>query len=192
MAVALAVRESTKAKLTMNATHYPPSPTTPPYPPARAHPPDHLTTTSGKPHPTTQLGFSLPPPQTTHAIIARVPGPILIVDDDAPFLSLAARILHNLGIANIVTAKDAATALRTANTTKPTAALIDIGLPDRNGIDLAHELAQLPWHPHIVLTSTDRDAISTITADHRTPLPFIPKDDLATAPLHKMLIPEPE
>ena len=104
-----------------------------------------------------------------------MPGPILIVDDDAPFLSLAARILHNLGIANIVTAKDAATALRTANTTKPTAALIDIGLPDRNGIDLAHELAQLPWHPHIVLTSTDRDAISTITADHRTPYPSSPK-----------------
>src|SRR6185295_13580665 len=36
VAVALAVRESTKAKLTMNATHYPPSPTPPPYPPARA------------------------------------------------------------------------------------------------------------------------------------------------------------
>jgi DNA-binding NarL/FixJ family response regulator len=122
-------------------------------------------------------------------MIARVPGPVLIVDDDAPFLSLAARILHNLGIANIVTAEDAATALRTANATKPTAALVDIGLPDRNGIDLAHELARLPWHPRIVLTSTDRDAISAITSDHRTPLPFIPKDDLATAPLHKMLIP---
>jgi len=192
VAVALAVRESTKAKLTMNATHYPPSPTTPPYPPARAHPPDHLTTTSGKPHPTTPtrvLPTTTPNHPCNHRPRAR-PHPHR--RRRRPLPSLAARILHNLGIANIVTAKDAATALRTANTTKPTAALIDIGLPDRNGIDLAHELAQLPWHPHIVLTSTDRDAISTITADHRTPLPFIPKDDLATAPLHKMLIPEPE
>ena len=117
-------------------------------------------------------------------------GPVLIVDDDPPFLSLAARILADLGIADIITAEDAATALRAANATRPAAALVDIGLPDRNGIDLAHELAHLPWQPRIVLTSTDRDAINAITSDDRTPLPFVPKDDLATAPLRRMLTTE--
>jgi CheY-like chemotaxis protein len=119
-----------------------------------------------------------------------VAGPILIVDDDPPFLSLAARILRDLGIADIVTAEDAATAIRAANATRPDAALVDVGLPDRNGIDLAHELARLPWQPRVVLTSTDRDAINAIASDGRTPLPFVPKDDLATAPLRRMLTSE--
>jgi CheY-like chemotaxis protein len=117
-------------------------------------------------------------------------GPVLIVDDDAPFLSLAARILKNLGIAEVVTAEDAGTAIRAANATRPAAALVDIGLPDRNGIDLAHELAGLPWRPRVVLTSTDRDAGSAIGSDGRAPLPFVPKDDLTTAPLRRMLISE--
>jgi DNA-binding response OmpR family regulator len=117
-------------------------------------------------------------------------GPVLIVDDDPPFLSLAARILKDLGIGKVVTAEDAATAIRAANTTRPTAALVDIGLPDRNGIDLAHELAGLPWRPRVVLTSTDRDAVSAIGSDGRSPLPFVSKEELATAPLRRMLIPE--
>jgi DNA-binding NarL/FixJ family response regulator len=77
-----------------------------------------------------------------------------------------------------------------ANTTRPAAALVDIGLPDRNGIDLAPQLAGLPWRPRVVLTSTDRDAVSAIGSDGRSPLPFVPKDELATAPLRRMLIPE--
>ena len=117
-------------------------------------------------------------------------GPVLIVDDDPPFLSLAARILRDLGIGDVVTAEDAATAIRAANTTRPAAALVDVGLPDRNGIDLAHELARLPWRPRVVLTSTDRDAINAIASDGRSPLPFVPKDDLATAPLRRMLTSE--
>ena len=96
----------------------------------------------------------------------------------------------DLGIGDVVTAEDAATAIRAANATRPAAALVDIGLPDRNGIDLAHELARLPWQPRVVLTSTDRDAINAITSDGRTPLPFVPKDDLATAPLRRMLTSE--
>jgi ActR/RegA family two-component response regulator len=117
-------------------------------------------------------------------------GPVLIVDDDAPFLSLAARILKDLGIAEVVTAEDAGTAIRAANATRPAAALVDLGLTDRNGIDLAHELAGLPWRPRVVLTSTDRDAGSAIGSDGRAPLPFVPKDDLTTAPLRRMLISE--
>jgi hypothetical protein len=41
-----------------------------------------------------------------------------------------------------------------------------------------------------VLTSTDRDAGSAIGSDGRAPLPFVPKDDLTTAPLRRMLISE--
>ena len=117
-------------------------------------------------------------------------GPVLIVDDDPPFLSLAARILGDLGIGEVVTAADAAAAMRAANATRPAAALVDVGLPDRDGIDLAHELAELPWAPRVVLTSTDRDAVSAIGSDGRSPLPFVPKDELATAPLRRMLVSE--
>jgi DNA-binding response OmpR family regulator len=123
-------------------------------------------------------------------MIACMAGPVLIVDDDPPFLSLAARILGDLGIGEVVTAADAAAAMRTANATRPAAALVDVGLPDRDGIDLAHELSELPWSPRVVLTSTDRDAVSAIGSDGRSPLPFVPKDELATAPLRRMLVSE--
>ena len=38
------------------------------------------------------------------------------------------------------------------------AALVDVDLPDGNGIALAHELTALPWRPRVVLTSVDAEA----------------------------------
>jgi CheY-like chemotaxis protein len=111
---------------------------------------------------------------------------VLVVDDDPAFLTLARRILENVGVTVAGTAATAAAGLATALTLKPDAVLVDVGLPDRDGIDLARELAALPWSPLVVLTSTDRDAVAGPGSDG-TP-PFVPKEDLPNAPLQQLLV----
>ena len=114
---------------------------------------------------------------------------VLIVDDDPAFLSLATRVLESMGVEVVATAEDAAAAIAAANATRPEAALVDVGLPDRDGIDLAYELAALPWRPRVVLTSTDRDAVSAIDARHgNREVPFVPKEELANGPLRRLLL----
>jgi CheY-like chemotaxis protein len=114
---------------------------------------------------------------------------VLVVDDDADFLSLAARLLKQLGVAEIVTATDAASAIAKAATTRPEAMLVDIGLPDRDGIDLAQELAALPWSPRVVLTSIDRDPWGGMEdPDRDGRLAFVPKDELANGGLRRLLL----
>jgi CheY-like chemotaxis protein len=116
---------------------------------------------------------------------------VLVVDDDPAFLALAARILEGLGVAHISTAPDAATAVTQADARRPQAALVDVGLPDRGGIDLARELATRPWSPRVVLTSTDRDAANAMeTEDGRPRIPFLPKEELANGTLRKLLLEE--
>jgi DNA-binding NarL/FixJ family response regulator len=113
---------------------------------------------------------------------------VLIVDDDPTFLSLATRVLTQAGFEVVATAEDAAGAVSAAGETKPDCALVDLGLPDREGADLAYELAELPWRPRVVLTSTDSDAgLGLNISDGRTRLPFIAKEDLANGQLASLL-----
>jgi DNA-binding NarL/FixJ family response regulator len=113
---------------------------------------------------------------------------VLLIDDDPAFLSLATRIVESMGGEVVATAEDAAAAITAANATRPEAMLVDVGLPDRDGIDLAYELAALPWRPRVVLTSTDRDAVSAIDArDGDRKLPFVPKEELDNGPLRRLL-----
>jgi DNA-binding NarL/FixJ family response regulator len=112
---------------------------------------------------------------------------LLLVDDDAVFRSLAAGVLRDLGIDSICEAGTAASAMEVAHKRRPAAALIDVGLPDRDGLDLAHEIAALAWHPAVVLISADCDARARIESGGRAALAFVPKDDLPNAPLLRLL-----
>jgi hypothetical protein len=57
-------------------------------------------------------------------------------------------------------------------------------LTDRDGIDIAHELAALPWKPTVVLTSSDADAVGAIDSPPRAlPLPFVSNDQLTDGSL---------
>ena len=116
---------------------------------------------------------------------------VLIVDDDPAFLALAARIVEDLGAAVVAKAGSATSAIIAAEETHPDAALVDVGLPDRDGIDLAYELAGLPWAPRVILTSTDSDACSAITTGGGAGmLPFVSKEDLANGVLRELLMGE--
>ena len=68
--------------------------------------------------------------------------------------------------------------------------MVDVGLPDREGIELAYQLAALPWRPRVVLVSTDSDAGCAVDARDGPPkLPFIAKDELANGALRRLLMP---
>jgi DNA-binding NarL/FixJ family response regulator len=98
-------------------------------------------------------------------------------------------VLQDIGAEVVATASDAQAAIEAANETRPDAALVDIGLPDRDGIDLARELAALPWGPRVVLMSTDKDAINAIaTRPGCGELPFVPKEELASGRLADLLV----
>jgi two-component system chemotaxis response regulator CheB len=113
---------------------------------------------------------------------------VLLVDDDPSFLALATSVLQEMGAEVVATAPDAKAAVDAANQVRPDAALVDIGLPDRDGIDLAYDLAALPWGPRVVLMSTNRDAISVINARHaHDAFPFVPKQELASGRLRRLL-----
>src|SRR4030081_1517383 len=113
---------------------------------------------------------------------------VLIVDDDPGFLDLVARVLEDLGAVVVATAADAAQALAVVGHARPEAALVDVGLPDRDGIDLAYELSELPWAPRVVVTSSDSEAFVAMgTRDGQPRLPFIAKEDLATETLRHAL-----
>jgi DNA-binding NarL/FixJ family response regulator len=114
---------------------------------------------------------------------------VVLVDDDPAFLALAARILAGLDVAVAGTAADAREALALVRETRPDAVLLDIGLPDRNGIDLGYELAALPWAPRIVLISSDRDAELAIgSRPERAPPRFLAKEELDLEALRRALI----
>jgi DNA-binding NarL/FixJ family response regulator len=49
---------------------------------------------------------------------------------------------------------------------EPSAVLVEVELPDRDGVPLARELAALPWRPRVVLTSIDGDITSIDEARH--------------------------
>jgi DNA-binding NarL/FixJ family response regulator len=110
---------------------------------------------------------------------------VLVVDDDPAFLDVAKRVLEAAGVRVVATAEDAASALAAALEVKPDAALVDVDLPDRNGIELARDLGALPWPLRVVLTSSDPDAVSSIARDGLPP--FVPKEDLPNAPLISLL-----
>jgi CheY-like chemotaxis protein len=119
-------------------------------------------------------------------MIASMAGSVLVVDDDVAFLPLATHILEQAGVTVVAAVENARAALAAAQELKPDAALVDVGLPDRDGVDLGHELAALPWGPRVVLTSTDRDAVALRPGnDH---LPFVPKEELPNAPLLELLV----
>jgi CheY-like chemotaxis protein len=86
-------------------------------------------------------------------------------------------------------APSATEALAVARELRPQAVLVDVGLPDRDGIELAQELAGLPWRPRIVLISSDSDtALRVPDGSTGERFAFVPKAQLPNAPLLDLLM----
>jgi CheY-like chemotaxis protein len=112
---------------------------------------------------------------------------ILVVDDDPAFRELAGRFLADLGLRVTAQAGTVAAALAVAEEARPDAALVDIDLPDGDGITLAGALTALPWRPRVVLTSVDPDAAAPEEVRRSGVRAFVSKDKLASGTLRSLL-----
>jgi CheY-like chemotaxis protein len=103
--------------------------------------------------PTAPAPAQTEPPSAPAA--ASGPRRILVVDDLAASAALLARLLENLGPHQIRTAGDGAAALAIAAAFEPEIVLLDIGLPQMSGYEVAQRLRQLPGRgPLLVVALT--------------------------------------
>ena len=66
-----------------------------------------------------------------------------MIDDDAAFRALACRMLADCGLEVVGEAENAGAGSAAAARLRPDAALVDVMLPDGDGVALAQELAAL-------------------------------------------------
>jgi len=112
---------------------------------------------------------------------------LLVVDDDPEFRTLAGRLLAAGGLTVVGEADSVAAGRAAASRLEPSAILVDVELPDGDGVTLARELAALACQPRIVLTSIDGDLVTPDEARNAGARAFVNKADLPDAPLAELL-----
>jgi DNA-binding NarL/FixJ family response regulator len=112
---------------------------------------------------------------------------VLIVDDDPSFRELAERVLRAAGMRVVGQADSVASAVPAAKAARPDAALVDVMLPDGDGVALARKLAALPWEPRVLITSSSPDAAGREEIARSGAVGFVAKHELPDAPLERLL-----
>lgn len=110
-----------------------------------------------------------------------------MVDDDPVFRGLARRLLAASGLTVICESDGVAAALADADRLRPSGCLVDVELPDGDGVTLASELAARPWRPRVVLTSINAEIIGCEEVRRSGAEAFVAKADLPNAPLSRLL-----
>ena len=115
---------------------------------------------------------------------------ILIVDDSASFRMQARALLAADGFEVVGEAADGRSGLEAARSLRPDLVLLDIGLPDVEGFEVARQLAVDGPPPFVVLTSSREAGAYGPRLDGSRVLGFIPKDELSGVAI-RALIPMP-
>jgi PAS domain S-box-containing protein len=116
-----------------------------------------------------------------------MPGSVLVVDDDAEFRVRAVRLLQSAGYKVVGEASDAASAVDAAASLRPSAMLVDVNLPDRDGYWVAEALKDGGIRPRILLTSSEMIDVSPGRLDSCGAVAFVSKTELATIDLTGLL-----
>jgi len=101
----------------------------------------------------------------------------IVVDDHAAFRRQAARLLQAAGYEVVGEAGDGASALALAEQVRPDAVMLDVGLPDASGFELAVALGS---DADVLLVSSDADAAELAREREQ---PFLWKGALSTTAL---------
>jgi DNA-binding NarL/FixJ family response regulator len=112
---------------------------------------------------------------------------VLIVDDHAGFRACACRVLEAEGFEVVGEAADARSAIAAVPQVRPDVVLLDVQLPDIDGVRAAGRIAALGGDSAIVLTSS-RD-ITDLADGHAngSARGFIPKAELSGAAIRKLI-----
>lgn len=112
---------------------------------------------------------------------------VLIIDDHAAFRVQARALLVADGFSVIGEAVDGASGIEAARTLRPDLVLLDIGLPDVEGFEVARQFAVTGPPPLVVLTSS-REASEYGPRLKSSPVVgFIPKDELSGAAIRALV-----
>ena len=103
---------------------------------------------------------------------------ILIVDDDQRFRGIARCLLESEGFEVVGEAQDGETALRAARELEPDVVLLDIQLPDIDGLEVAERLAGHGGLA-VVLTSTRDESDFGPELKESGARGFVPKGELS-------------
>jgi two-component system response regulator EvgA len=112
---------------------------------------------------------------------------ILIIDDDKRFRAQAGDILAADGFVVIGEAVDGASGLEAAQALQPDFVLLDIGLPDVEGFDVARALALNRPAPCVVLTSSRDARAYGRRLTNGNALGFIPKERISGAAIRALV-----
>lgn len=112
---------------------------------------------------------------------------VLIIDDHPSFRASARNVLQDAGFVVIGEAPDGASGLTAARALRPAVVLLDVSLPDIDGLDVAARLAGQDDGPAVVLTSSrDPSEFGGMLAGTGA-RGFVPKDELSGPALEALL-----
>ncbi len=111
-----------------------------------------------------------------------MPSTVLIVDDHAGFRRAARALLESEGYAVVAESATGTEALEAVARHRPDLVLLDVCLPDLDGIEVAGRMTRTAGHPAIVLTSS-RDASDYPPMDRCGARGFISKGELTGSAL---------
>jgi DNA-binding response OmpR family regulator len=107
---------------------------------------------------------------------------VMVVDDEPKIVQLARDYLENAGFA-VIAAHDGAQALAAARSQRPDLVVLDLGLPELDGLDVARALRRDSSVPIVMLTGRDEESDKLvgleIGADDYITKPFSPKELVA-------------
>ena len=107
---------------------------------------------------------------------------VLVVDDEPKIVQLARDYLEHAGF-GVLTAADGRAALAAARTRRPDLVVLDLGLPEIDGLDVARTLRRESNVPIVMLTARDDEMDRVIGlelgADDYVTKPFSPRELVA-------------
>jgi DNA-binding NarL/FixJ family response regulator len=116
-----------------------------------------------------------------------MPVRVLLVDDDEAFRRSAAQLLADRGYDVVGQASTVAEARLAVAQLRPDALLLDVNLPDGDGVAFATELTGDGRSPRVLLTSTDSSAVTRRLLDRCGAVGFVAKADLMGGDLRSQL-----